>query len=636
MKAKHLFAAVLIAFLNTSCAHLDKVVSYPFIEKVNTRTVDIYRVELTDTATVLHINADFFEMNWIRISSKGYLQADGKRYALKGSDGFALDTEVPRPENLDSSFRLFFEPLPQHTASFDYIEADDCPGCFRLYGVNLQSTKKSASKEPYQPEGVPAEVLQTVAVDSVPAPIFEVGEATVNVHILGYKPEWGSEMKLFVDWMFGFQESYSAQVDEATGTATFTFMQYGSASAVFKFGDNYGWFWIAPNDTTDVWFDPMRYYARSILDHRSQRFKISFPVAHPYLYTTGKYADMNQTLSRRSDYDLNEILDIRRFVTHKISADAYTQNLINEYKSVSDSVARLDESPLMKDYWQLLLKQQTLYTIVFADYLREMHYRYVNDNYDWDYKVEGIDSIRPEHVASVCGLFDINDPKLLMPVQLSDYLSALSRPVVKGKKGIFNDIIQTMNLHRKAVDGTLSREDLDSVKALGNPFLLQTFEKKYEILQRQLAEMPANTAEPTPDVPDEELLDAILAPYKGKTVLVDFWNTWCGPCQAALKAIEPLKDGELKSDRLVWLYIADESSPELQYNEKILGIQGKHYRLTKKQWNHVTDQLGIKYIPSFLLVDETGRYELREDFTNHNVLKEELLKIISGATKCSE
>lgn len=635
MKAKHLFTAVLIAFLSTSCAHLDKVVSYPFIEKANTRSVDIYRVELTDTATVLHVNADFSMSSWIRISSKGYLQADGKRYALKGSDGFSLDTEVPRPENMDSAFRLFFEPLPRHIASFDYIEADDCPGCFRLYGVNLQSPGKSASKEPYQPTGVPAEVLQIAPMDSVPAPIFEVGETTINVHILGYKPEWGSELNLYVDQLFGFQEPHSAQVDAETGTATLRFMLYGSATAIVRFGNNYGCFWIAPNDTTDVWFDPMRYYARDILDYRSQRFKIPFPVVHPYLYTTGKYADMNQTLSRRSDYDLNYIMDVRRFVTHGISADEYTQTLIEEYKFVSDSVARLDDSPLMKDYWQLLLKQQTLYAIVFADYLREMRYRYDHDNYDWDYKVEGIDSIRPEHVASVCSLFDINDPKLLMPVRQQEYISALSSPLVKGKKGIFSDIIRTMDLHRKAVDGNLSQEDLDSVKALGTPFLLQTFEKKYEIQQQQLAEMQVATIETTPDVPDEELLDAILAPYKGKIVLVDFWNTWCGPCRMALKAIEPLKD-ELKSDQLVWLYIADESSPELEYNKMVPGIQGKHYRLTKKQWNHVTDQVGIKYIPSYLLVDENGRYELREDFTDHNVLKDELAKIISGATKCSE
>lgn len=625
---RHLFTAVLVAVLCVSCAHLDRVVSYPYIEKSNTRTVDIFKVELTDTATVLHVNVDFSEMIWVRISSQGYLQADGKRYALKGADGFALDTEVPHPENQDSSFRLFFEPLPKRTASFDYIEADDCPDCFRLYGVSLSSPKKSSSPEPYQPAGVPAEVIQNAPMDSMPAPIFEVGETTVNVHLPGYRPEWGNTLNLYVNQMFGFQEPYSAQVDEATGTATFKFMQYGSANAMIKLGKCFGNIWLAPNDTMDVWFDPQRYFARSILDYRAQRLKIPFPVAHPYLYTTGKYSNLNQTLSQRGDFELYEILPVQRCVNYEMTADQCARAVKDEYLSVSDSVARLDVSPLVKEYWQLLLKQQTLNTIVYADYLREMHYRYVNDNYDWNYKVEGIDSIRAEHVASVCSLFDINDPKLLMPTRLSQYISAMYNPFVEGRKGIVNDIIQTMDLHRKVVNGTLNQDDLERVKALANPFLSHTFEKKYEILQQQLAEMPASIAEPTPDVPDEELLDSILAMYKGKVVLVDFWNTWCGPCRSALKAIEPLKSGELKSDRLVWLYIASESSPELTYNEMILGIQGKHYRLSEKQWDYITDQLNITGIPAYLLVDKTGRYELREDFMNHNVLKEELGKMI--------
>ena len=121
-------------------------------------------------------------------------------------------------------------------------------------------------------------------------------------------------------------------------------------------------------------------------------------------------------------------------------------------------------------------------------------------------------------------------------------------------------------------------------------------------------------------MPVEKLFDAIIAPYKGKVVLVDFWNTWCGPCRAAIKAIEPLKDTELKSDDLVWIYIANETSPLVKYKTMIPDIKGKHFRLNDKQWEYLCAKFKIDGIPSYVLVDKDGSYQLRNDMRDHNLL----------------
>ena len=46
-------------------------------------TLDISKVELSDTATVLYTDAYFRPHYWIKISSESYLQAERQKYALK-------------------------------------------------------------------------------------------------------------------------------------------------------------------------------------------------------------------------------------------------------------------------------------------------------------------------------------------------------------------------------------------------------------------------------------------------------------------------------------------------------------------------------------------------------------------------
>jgi len=69
-----------------------KVVDIPPVMHSNTTTVEIHRVTLADTATVLDIDAFFRPGWWIKIASGSYLLADGKKYMIRGGEGIKIDS----------------------------------------------------------------------------------------------------------------------------------------------------------------------------------------------------------------------------------------------------------------------------------------------------------------------------------------------------------------------------------------------------------------------------------------------------------------------------------------------------------------------------------------------------------------
>lgn len=62
-----------------------RIVNYPFISYTNTSIIDISRVELSDTATIVTFDATFRPKKSIKLSSDAVLETNGKEYALKSS-----------------------------------------------------------------------------------------------------------------------------------------------------------------------------------------------------------------------------------------------------------------------------------------------------------------------------------------------------------------------------------------------------------------------------------------------------------------------------------------------------------------------------------------------------------------------
>lgn len=101
-----------------------------------------------------------------------------------------------------------------------------------------------------------------------------------------------------------------------------------------------------------------------------------------------------------------------------------------------------------------------------------------------------------------------------------------------------------------------------------------------------------------PEGEGREFVTKLLERYPGKAVLIDFWNTWCLPCQTAHTSMRPVKP--LFED-VAFVYIANESSPRSLWDKEIRTISGDHYYMPVKKFAGILESYYTEWIPFYLL-----------------------------------
>jgi thiol-disulfide isomerase/thioredoxin len=144
---------------------------------------------------------------------------------------------------------------------------------------------------------------------------------------------------------------------------------------------------------------------------------------------------------------------------------------------------------------------------------------------------------------------------------------------------------------------TMKHEDCKAV--------ILEYQAEQQRIAQQLTSQESVFFQKYDDVAPENILQTILDKYKGKTVVIDIWATWCGPCRAGHQAMKPMKE-EMKGKNIQFVYITSPTSPLNTWQEMIKDIDGDHYYLTKEQYSYVLNKYESEGIPTYAIYDKNG------------------------------
>ena len=617
-----------LLMLLVSCTPENRVIDKPVFLASNTTSIEVSKVSLTDSTTVLDIFARFRPGWWIKIASTGYLADDkGNTYPIQAGIGVELDKEFWMPESGEAEFQIVFPPLKRGAKYIDYIEAPGVEGGFIIWGIQL---KDNQLPELRMPKGF----KETEVDKDAPLPDVKLtyGQATIKGHVLDYREGMPDEITLrTIDLMSGHGE-YSLKI-APDGSFSQTLDVLGALSAFLVYNERSVSSFMLPGQTNEV-----------CINIREQSRKVSkfHADAESYgrdFYFNGPLADAVRIFPeiQKKMHEINEsVLPSEKRA--ELSLTESRQLMLDSFQAMKDSFAQMETSDAVKTFCTNYALVSTLCNIkelpsnMVSYYIRDLGDKATNEAASAYYQklAKEMASI-PEPLPSDLCQF-LNQPQTMLTNDYGYMIRySMGGKLPKGlEEGLFAQLMATAKINLGINEfqplTEAQKEEMKTLPEACQQYLSAANEKLLATIEANKKKSGFRINE-AGEVANEDLFASIISKFSGKPILVDFWATWCGPCRMANKEMVPMKES-LKDKDIVYIYITGETSPKATWENMIPDIHGEHFYLTAEQWEYLGKAFGIDGVPTYLVIDRTGDVKYKSvGFPGVAKMKEELLKV---------
>ena len=349
-----LLAFVMLCLCTACSYHGPRVIEAPYFTAATSIGLKVAKVELTDTATFVTIDHEYYPHYWIKWPKSTNIIADGDTCRLIGGEGIVPDRKLVMPDSGDSTYTLIFEPVPYSAVSMDIVE-DTVEGAFCIYDIDL--TGKAVAREHRQ---LPAKVKAS----SIPDFVEDTGESTIRLHYLNWHPGLVHTATFVISELLQTQQREIEVPVGEDGTAECSFTQRGTASYFIGGGYvNTGNGCIAPGETVDVYFDLA---AMGDLARNGSASEVRYEGVKG-----GRYACL-QGVSAAVTMD---VMSADAFPDLHMSADEYCDAVTAMYKSALDSLSKMNVAPVVRQYTEAQLTHYTLLALLQSSHVIGNDYR---------------------------------------------------------------------------------------------------------------------------------------------------------------------------------------------------------------------------------------------------------------------